>query len=62
MCSFEYFLRPSKFAFRLVKEYGEGQWAVISQQLNKASGKSDDQGRIGKQCREVGCFADHNLG
>lgn len=38
---------------RLVEKYGEGQWAVISQQLNKAFGKSDDQGRIGKQCREV---------
>lgn len=38
---------------RLVERYGEGQWAVISQQLNKAFGKSEDQGRIGKQCREV---------
>lgn len=37
---------------KLVERYGEGQWAVISQQLNKAFGKSEDQGRIGKQCRE----------
>lgn len=41
-------------ACRLVERYGEGQWAVISQQLNKAFGKTEDQGRIGKQCREVG--------
>jgi hypothetical protein len=40
-----------------VDKYGEGQWAVISQQLNKAFGKQEDQGRIGKQCREVRAFA-----
>jgi len=47
---------------RLVEKYGEGQWATISQQLNKSFGKPDEQGRIGKQCREVraahtwGCY------
>lgn len=41
--------------------HGEGQWAIISQHLNKAFGKSEDQGRIGKQCREVSYRADSAL-
>lgn len=39
---------------RLVRKFGEGCWAPIAKALNEAFDKSDDQGRIGKQCREVG--------
>eukprot|EP00775_Hariotina_reticulata_P013359 gene13359-13487_t len=37
---------------RLVKKFGEGSWSPIAKALNEAFDKSDDQGRIGKQCRE----------
>eukprot|EP00878_Enallax_costatus_P006245 GHUV01006548.1.p1 GENE.GHUV01006548.1~~GHUV01006548.1.p1 ORF type:complete len:939 (+),score=387.24 GHUV01006548.1:556-3372(+) len=37
---------------RLVRKFGEGCWAPIAKALNEAFDKSDDQGRIGKQCRE----------
>jgi hypothetical protein len=36
-----------------VKKFGEGCWSPIAKALNEAFDKSDDQGRIGKQCREV---------
>lgn len=51
-------MRLHAFVCRLVEKYGEGQWATISQQLNKAFGKPDEQGRIGKQCREVRAHGD----
>ena len=41
---------------RLVKEYGEGNWSPIAKALNEAFDKGADQGRIGKQCREVSCM------
>ncbi|KAF6252740.1 hypothetical protein COO60DRAFT_502322 [Scenedesmus sp. NREL 46B-D3] len=37
---------------KLVKKFGEGCWSPIAKALNEAFDKSDDQGRIGKQCRE----------
>lgn len=37
---------------KLVRKFGEGCWAPIAKALNEAFDKSDDQGRIGKQCRE----------
>jgi hypothetical protein len=37
---------------RLVEQYGEGNWSIISRTLNDALGKGSEGGRIGKQCRE----------
>lgn len=37
---------------QLVHKYGEGNWSPIARALNLAVGKSEEQGRIGKQCRE----------
>jgi myb proto-oncogene protein len=36
-----------------VHEYGEGNWSPIAKALNEAFNKTADNGRIGKQCREV---------
>lgn len=36
----------------LVDMYGEGNWSAIARALNAQSGKTADDGRIGKQCRE----------
>lgn len=36
----------------LVQKFGEGNWSPIARALNEAFGKTEDQGRIGKQCRE----------
>ena len=38
---------------RLVRKFGEGNWSPIARALNETFEKSEDQGRIGKQCREV---------
>jgi hypothetical protein len=37
---------------RLVEQYGEGNWSIISRTLNDELGKGIEGGRIGKQCRE----------
>ncbi|KAJ9526820.1 hypothetical protein QJQ45_017806, partial [Haematococcus lacustris] len=37
---------------RLVLMHGEGNWRIISKAVNFAMGKTDGDGRIGKQCRE----------
>lgn len=38
---------------RLVHQLGEGNWSPIARALNEAFNKDTDNGRIGKQCREV---------
>lgn len=43
----------SAVSHRLVKKFGEGCWSPIAKALNEAFEKTEDQGRIGKQCREV---------
>lgn len=37
---------------RLVQKLGEGNWSPIARSLNDAFGKNEENGRIGKQCRE----------
>lgn len=37
---------------KLVHQHGEGNWSLIARELNVTFGKSEDTGRIGKQCRE----------
>lgn len=37
---------------RLVHQHGEGNWSLIARELNVTFGKTEDTGRIGKQCRE----------
>mmetsp|Transcript_24486 Transcript_24486/g.72578 ORF Transcript_24486/g.72578 Transcript_24486/m.72578 type:complete len:419 (-) Transcript_24486:97-1353(-) len=37
---------------RLVADLGEGNWSLIAKTLNDQMGKSEAEGRIGKQCRE----------
>ncbi len=43
---------PTLLLHRLVQKFGEGNWSPIARALNEAFGKTEDQGRIGKQCRE----------
>jgi hypothetical protein len=39
-----------------VSQQGEGNWSSIARCLNALFEKPADEGRIGKQCREVCCI------